>query len=84
MHQELLDMYGGYGSLSPAQFVNDGYILLAIGHHFVGAGQLEQLRGLLTNPAWLMEKLHCYGVAAVVEDFRRWVSSVRCIHKQQE
>jgi hypothetical protein len=29
-----------------------------------------QVRALLTDPAWLEVKLHCYGVAVVVDDFR--------------
>jgi hypothetical protein len=64
-------VYSGHGQLSPAEFVNDGYILLALAHHLLGAGRLGQLRELLINPAWLEVKLHCYGVAALVEDFRK-------------
>lgn len=50
---------------------NDGYIMLAIAHHLVGARRLGQLRDLLTSPAWLEVKLHLYGVGPVVDDFRK-------------
>lgn len=32
-----------------------------------------QVRLLLIDPAWLEVKLHCYGVAAVVDDFRTYL-----------
>lgn len=63
--------------VDPCQFVNDGYILLSLGHHLVGAARLSDMRQLLVNPAWLEEKLHAYGVAAVVADFRRWARARR-------
>lgn len=77
-HAAVLDVYrtppGHTGApVAPAQFINDGYILLSIAHHLLGAGRLQELRELLVNPAWLEVKLHCYGVAALVEDFRRYL-----------
>jgi hypothetical protein len=41
------------------------------GHHLVGAGRLDELKALLASPGWLERKLHSYGTAAVVADFRR-------------
>jgi hypothetical protein len=34
---------------------------------------LLQVRLLLMDPSWLEVKLHCYGVAAVVDDFRSYL-----------
>jgi hypothetical protein len=45
--------------------------MLAVAHHLVGAGRLPQLQALLTSPSWLEVKLHLYGVAPVVDDFRK-------------
>jgi hypothetical protein len=47
--------------------------MLALAHHLAGAGRLVQLKELLTSPSWLEVKLHLYGVAPVVDDFRKWV-----------
>lgn len=41
------------------------------GHHLVGAGRLGELKALLASPGWLERKLHSYGTASVVADFRR-------------
>jgi hypothetical protein len=40
-------------------------------HHLVGGERLTELHDLLAEPAWLEAKLHAYGVAPVVQDFRR-------------
>ncbi len=50
---------------------DDGYFMQNVGHHLVGCGRLGALRALLGEPAWLEAKLHAYGTAAVVADFRR-------------
>ena len=42
-----------------------------VGHHLVGAGRLNELKVLLASPGWLERKLHSYGTASVVADFRR-------------
>ena len=53
------------------------------------ASLFAQVRALLIDPAWLEVKLHCYGVAVVVDDFRSYLqvkelcliavlSAVRC------
>ncbi len=44
-----------------------------VGHHLVGAGRLQDLKQLLASPGWLERKLHSYGTASAVADFRRWV-----------
>ena len=49
-----------------------------VGHHLVGAGRLEDLKQLLSSPGWLERKLHSYGTASAVADFRRLVPSVPC------
>lgn len=36
-------------------------------------GCTVQVRALLIDPAWLEVKLHCYGVAVVVDDFRNYL-----------
>ena len=43
-----------------------------VGHHLVGAGQLDGAEGSCwPAPAWLERKLHSYGTASAVADFRR-------------
>ena len=42
-----------------------------VGHHLVGAGRLQDLKQLLASPGWLERKLHSYGTASAVADFRR-------------
>lgn len=39
-----------------------------------------QVRSLLIDPAWLEVKLHCYGVAVVVDDFRSYLQVSRLTH----
>ena len=51
--------------------MDDGYLLQNVGHHLVTAKHFRELRKLLTNAAWLESKLHSYGVASVVADYRR-------------
>jgi hypothetical protein len=46
-------------------------VLQNVGHHLVGAGQLLGLKALLASPGWLERKLHSYGTASAVADFRR-------------
>ncbi len=50
---------------------DDGYFMQNVGHHLAGCGRLGALRSLLGEPSWLEAKLHAYGTAAVVADFRR-------------
>lgn len=71
-HAQLLDSYlePGLGS-SLADVADDGYIMQNAGHHLVHIPRLVELRQLLMRPAWLEAKLHSYGVASVVADFRR-------------
>lgn len=56
-----------------ADVLDDGYIMQNAGHHLVGAKRLWDLKKLISSPTWLETKLHSYGVASVVADFRRWV-----------
>lgn len=70
VHQELLhDYLGGQQHLESVP--DDGYILQNVGHHLVVAKRFQELKRLLTNAAWLESKLHSYGVASVVADYRR-------------
>lgn len=72
LHAELLDRYvGGCSDADLAEVPDDGYWLQAVGHHAVAAGRLTALERLLCNPVWLEHKLHAYGVASIVADFRR-------------
>ncbi len=45
--------------------------LQAVGHHAMASGRCSDLEALLCNPSWLEHKLHAYGVACIVADFRR-------------
>lgn len=47
------------------------WYLQNVGHHLVGAGRLDDLKQLLASPGWLERKLHSYGTASAVADFRR-------------
>lgn len=49
------------------------YIMQHMTHHLIGAGRIRALRSLLAEPLWLEIKLHSYGLASVVSDFRRCV-----------
>lgn len=73
MHEELLQSYLA-GSRELAEVLDDGYFMQNVGHHLVTAKRFRDLKTLLTNAAWLESKLHSYGVASVVADYRRWGS----------
>eukprot|EP00198_Chlamydomonas_reinhardtii_P009632 XP_001698969.1 predicted protein [Chlamydomonas reinhardtii] len=70
-HVTLLNSYTRSGMLTLEAVPDDGYILQAISHHLLGAGQLAQLRALLMSARWLETKLYSYGAGATVQDFRR-------------
>lgn len=70
-HSSLLEAYTAGGRLPLVQVGDDGYFIQNVGHHLAAAGKLEQLRGLLLDPGWLVKKLGAAGVAGVVADFRR-------------
>jgi hypothetical protein len=78
MHGALLDHYCSSGALRPAELQDDGYILNSLGHHLFWAQRLDELAALLADPRWLELKLHGYGVAAVVADYRRCGPRRRC------
>lgn len=72
VHEELLRVYLG-GRQHLANISDDGYIMQNVGHHLVVAKRFQDLKRLLTNTTWLESKLHSYGVASVVADYRRLV-----------
>ncbi len=61
---------------------DDGYIVQNMAHHLLGCNRLGCLRGLLGEPAWLESKLHAYGTAAVVADFRRYTRTHTHTHSR--
>ncbi|KAG1654342.1 hypothetical protein FOA52_009003 [Chlamydomonas sp. UWO 241] len=74
-HSSLVDSYletseGGQLHAIP----NDGYIWLNLVYHLICGDRAGEVAGLITEPAWLEAKLHAYGVAEVVSDFRRYLS----------
>lgn len=73
MHEELLQSYLA-GGRELTEVLDDGYFMQNVGHHLVTAKRFRDLKTLLTNVAWLECKLHSYGVASVVADYRRWAS----------
>lgn len=74
MHEELLQSYlAGWQGL--AEVLDDGYFMQNVGHHLATAKRFRDLKTLLTNAAWLEGKLHSYGVASVVADYRRCESN---------
>lgn len=74
-HMELLDSYSNKGSVALRSIEDDGYILQNLAHHLLCAGRSQDLKELLTEPTWIEAKLHAYGVAAIVQDFRRYLGS---------
>ncbi|CAL8467022.1 g6558 [Coccomyxa elongata] len=72
VHAALLDAYLEKHP-SFAAIPDDGYIMQNVGHHLVGAGRLDDLKQLLASPGWLERKLHSYGTASAVADFRRFL-----------
>ena len=72
LHAQLLDRYlADSGGADLSDVADDGYFLQAVGYHAMAAGRLFALERLLCNPIWLEHKLHSYGVASIVADFRR-------------
>lgn len=70
IHQKLIKAYEGREHVSLADVPDDGYIMQNVGHHLLNIRALRKLGALLMRPAWLECKLHSYGVASVVSDFR--------------
>ena len=70
VHEELLQDYLGECP-SLAHVSDDGYIVQNVGYHLEVAKRFQDLKKLLTDAAWLETKLHSYGVASVVADYRR-------------
>ncbi|KAL3139891.1 hypothetical protein ABBQ38_004185 [Trebouxia sp. C0009 RCD-2024] len=75
VHEELLQSYLA-GRQQLAEVQDDGYFMQNVGHHLVAAKRFRGLKALLTNAAWLESKLHSYGVASVVADYRRYLMCV--------
>lgn len=71
VHEELLQSYLAEQP-ELANVPDDGYFMQNVGHHLVAAKHTRDLKKLLTNAAWLESKLHSYGVASVVADYRRY------------
>lgn len=72
---------GGEAAATPAfrrplrlqEVRDDGYFLINVGHHLMGAGRHLQMRALLLDPGWLAAKLAAAGPTGVVADFRRYL-----------
>lgn len=73
LHASLLTGYTNDDTIELVDIRDDGYILNSLGFHLVGAGRQQDLRALLLTPKWLESKLHSYGVAALVADYRRFL-----------
>lgn len=73
-HNELVSSYCGNGAIQLRSVEDDGYVLQNIVHHLICTDRLSDLAELLTEPSWIEAKLHAYGVAAIVQDFRRFLS----------
>jgi len=74
-HRCLLDAYSNNGMVPLKRVVDDGYIMQNMAHHLLGAARWMDLRELLTEPTWIEKKLHAYGVAAIVQDFRKYLAT---------
>ena len=81
-HGELMDSYcrqrgggvgGGGGGLQSVP--DDGYIFQHMSHHLIHGNRVAVMRQLLTEPVWIEAKLHAYGAASVVQDFRRYLGA---------
>lgn len=78
VHEELLQSYLASGQ-ELAEVPDDGYFMQNVGHHLIAAKRFRDLEKLLTNAAWLESKLHSYGVASVVADYRRCRQLLQCM-----
>ena len=78
VHEELLQSYLA-GGQDLAEVLDDGYFMQNVGHHLIAAKRFRDLEKLLTNAAWLEGKLHSYGVASVVADYRRCRQLLQCM-----
>lgn len=56
---------------------DDGYIVINLMYHLVGARLDNVVRALLMSPEWLEKKLLLSGAAAVISDFRRYLMIYR-------
>ena len=65
-----------------ADVLDDGYFMQNVGHHLVTAKHFRDLKKLLINAAWLESKLHSYGVASVVADYRRYACPTAPSHSR--
>ena len=81
MHHKLLGSYYD-SSAGPNSVEDDGYFLLNVGHHLIGAGRMSELRQLLCSASWLQNKMNQYGAASVVTDFRRSAAHTSSINQQ--
>jgi len=72
LHAWLVEMYIGKGSCA-SEISDDGYYMHNVAYHLSEAGMTDELKQLLSDPFWLEEKLHSYGVASTVVDFRRYL-----------
>mmetsp|Transcript_17493 Transcript_17493/g.48802 ORF Transcript_17493/g.48802 Transcript_17493/m.48802 type:complete len:1525 (-) Transcript_17493:573-5147(-) len=72
LHSFLLQSYIPPG-MNPADVPDDGYFMHNVTYHLSEAGKMAELKQLLSDPFWLEEKLHSYGVASTVVDFRRFL-----------
>jgi hypothetical protein len=75
-HAELMDSYChqmGSGGLQTVP--DDGYIFQHMSHHLIHGNRVNVMRQLLTEPIWIEAKLHAYGAASVVQDFRRYLGA---------
>lgn len=72
MHRYVITRYMDSGS-QLADVPDDGYFMHNVTFHLFEAEMTDELKQLIRDPFWLEEKLHSYGVASTVVDFRRCI-----------
>ncbi|GAX79554.1 hypothetical protein CEUSTIGMA_g6995.t1 [Chlamydomonas eustigma] len=73
VHRQLISSYTGNGHIKLKNIVDDGYILQNLSYHLLCGDCAADLRELLIDPTWIEGKLHTCGIAATVQDFRRYL-----------
>mmetsp|Transcript_31108 Transcript_31108/g.92637 ORF Transcript_31108/g.92637 Transcript_31108/m.92637 type:complete len:845 (-) Transcript_31108:23-2557(-) len=73
-HRDLIDSYSAECKGQLHSVPDDGYVWKHLVYHLINAERVGEIGALLTHPAWLEAKLHAYGMADVVADFRRYLA----------
>ncbi len=71
VHQRLLDAYAAHSPTGWPSGPNDGYFFEHLPSHLDAAGHSQEVRTLLTEFAWINNKLQATNIGSVLADFDR-------------